>query len=235
MSGALIKVGLGAFFVWASSQMGALAGDLLGRARLSVQASELSTLDGHLAAWSVGSGFEKRRGGSPPTQAAFERTVSELFTERGGRRAFEDRWGSPYLYERLSDRPPGWRITSRGPDRKAGTADDLILERRGDAVHFNTDPVAIAEGAVARKRRHDEQVLKELERLRRSGPKATSGKPKTDAKTAGKTPAKAAPAKAAAPQIESLSPSERQRLERDLVRRSLTDLDALLKAQPGSK
>ncbi|HBP20799.1 MAG TPA: 3-isopropylmalate dehydratase large subunit, partial [Planctomycetes bacterium] len=50
MGGALIKVGIGAFFVFASAQMGGLARGLLDRARESVQASELLTLDGQLAA-----------------------------------------------------------------------------------------------------------------------------------------------------------------------------------------
>lgn len=160
-AGVAIKIGIGAFFVWASSQMGVLAQEILGRVRESVQASELVTLDNHLAVWAI----ERRRTRAPKNQQEFDRVVVQLFTQRGGRKVTDDRWGMPYLYEQLSARPVGWRIVSRGPDRKPGTKDDLVLERHGDQVHINKDPTEIAEKAIERKRALDEKLLRKMRDL----------------------------------------------------------------------
>lgn len=163
MGGVGVKVAIGVFFVALSSQMGKLAEQILGRVRESVQASELSTLDGHLATWAV----EQRRTRGPKDQVEFELAVKDLFTERSGRAPTEDRWGQAYIYENLGPRPPAprWRISSKGPDRRAGTADDLVVERVGDRVTRNRDPVEIAEQALERKQRSDRELIAKLREL----------------------------------------------------------------------
>lgn len=160
MGGTLAKLLVGAFFVALSAQLGELARELIGRARESVQASELLTIDGQLATWAV----DQRRTRAPRDQQEFERALRDLVTARGGRDVVLDRWGQPYLYERLGDQP-AWRLSSRGPDRTPGTADDLVVERRGDRVERSRDPQQIAEQALERKRGMDRQVLRELQQL----------------------------------------------------------------------
>ena len=126
MGGALIKVGIGAFFVFASAQMGGLARGLLDRARESVQASELLTLDGQLAAWTIA----HKRGRPPADQAHFESVCREVLTAPGGRDVTKDRWGEGFVYERIAVRPVEWQISSKGPDRSLGSEDDLVVHRR---------------------------------------------------------------------------------------------------------
>ena len=161
MGGTLIKAGIGVFLVVAAAKMGGLASELLGRARESVQASELLTLDGHLAAWTIG----RKRTRPPRDQAHFEEVVAGLFTTRGERNVTQDRWGQTYLYEKLGERPVAWRITSKGPDRALGTSDDLVLKRHEDNVQINRDPVAIMEAAIEDKRQADERFLRDLQRV----------------------------------------------------------------------
>lgn len=161
MGGTLIKAGIGVFLVFASAKMGGLASELLGRARESVQASELLTLDGHLAAWTVA----RKRTRPPRDQAHFEEVVRGLFTTRGERDVTRDRWGEVYLYEKLGERPVAWRITSKGPDRTLSTGDDIVLKRHEDHVQINRDPVAIMEAAIEDKRAADQRFLRELERV----------------------------------------------------------------------
>jgi hypothetical protein len=161
VGGALLKIGIGGFFVFASAQMGSLAKDLLDRARESVQASEMLTLDSHLAVWTI----EQKRGRPPRDQKQFQSVCKQLFTARGGRDVTKDRWGMVYVYEPINVRPVEWRISSLGPDKKLGTDDDLIVHRRSDTVQINKDPTEIIEAAIERLRRVDEQRLRELERL----------------------------------------------------------------------
>ena len=161
MGGALIKVGIGAFFVFASAQMGDLARGLLDRARESVKASELLTLDGQLAAWTIG----QKRGRPPTDQAHFDRVCREILTAPGGRDVTKDRWGEGYVYERIAVRPVEWEISSKGPDRSLGSEDDLVVHRRDDHVEINRDPVSIIEGAIERVRRADERRLDALAKL----------------------------------------------------------------------
>lgn len=145
MTGTLIKASIGALLVVAAARMSGLAQELLGRARESVQASELALVDGHLAAWVI----EQKRNRPPRDQAHFDVVVRGLFTSRAGRDVTHDRWDQPYLYEHVHDNPVAWRITSKGPDRTLGTADDLVLSRTDDLVALNHDPTRIAEGALA--------------------------------------------------------------------------------------
>lgn len=165
MGGTLVKAGIGVFLVVAAAKMGGLATELLGRARESVQASELLTLDGHLAAWTIA----RKRTHPPRDQAHFEEVVVGLFTTRGERDVTQDRWGETYLYEKLGERPVAWRITSKGPDRALGTGDDLVLKRYEDNVQINRDPVAIMEAAIEDKRQADERFLRDLDRALKKG------------------------------------------------------------------
>ena len=161
MGGSLAKLLVGAFFVALSSQLGELAQELIGRARESVQASELLTIDGQLVTWAI----QERRTRAPRDQAEFDQALRGLLSARGGRDVTLDRWNQPYVYEHLSDKP-AWRISSRGPDGLLGTSDDLVVERSGDRVERSRDPVAIAEAAEDRLRRGHRQVALELAKLR---------------------------------------------------------------------
>lgn len=164
MSGALLKVGIGAFFVFASAQMGSLAADLLERTRESVQATELLTLEGQVAVWTI----EQKRTHAPRDQAEFERVLKQALAAKGGRDVTRDRWGEPYVYDKIHDRVPEWRISSKGRDRKLGTADDLVVHRREDQVEINRKPNEIMEQAIAALQRRDRQRLERLEALTRA-------------------------------------------------------------------
>ncbi|MBL4845126.1 MAG: hypothetical protein JKY65_06355 [Planctomycetes bacterium] len=161
MSGVLVKAGIGVFLVVAAAKMGGLATDLLGRARESVQASELLTLDKHLAVWAI----ERKRTRPPRDQGHFNEVVQGLFTTRGKRDVTKDRWGEAYVYEKLGERPVAWRISSKGPDKTLGTADDLVLKRHEDHVQINRDPEEIMKGAIEDKRKADARFLRDLKRL----------------------------------------------------------------------
>ena len=161
MTGTLIKACVGALLIAAAARMGDVAQELLGRARESVQASELAILDGHLAAWVI----EQKRSRPPRDQAHFEVVVRGLFTARGGRDVTRDRWGEPYVYEHVHDRPVAWRITSKGPDKTldvGGRGDDLVLTRTDDVVELNQDPTKIIAGALAQG--GDERLFADLSR-----------------------------------------------------------------------
>jgi hypothetical protein len=161
MGSAGIKVGIAVFFVWLSAQLGTVAQEILGRVRESVQASELLTVDKYLAVWVI----EQKRSAAPGSQEAFERALREELSAGANRDVTLDRWEQKYLYEKLGDSPPAWRITSKGPDKTLGTDDDLIVERRGDSSHINQDPAALAESAIERKLELDREALRRLQRL----------------------------------------------------------------------
>jgi hypothetical protein len=158
MGGTLAKLLVGVFFVGLSSQLGELAQDVVSKARESVQASELMTLDGTLAAWAM----EQRRTRAPEHQEEFERTLEQILTARGPRRVTHDRWDRPYAYEHFGDSPLHWRISSGGPDRLLGNGDDLVVERIDDRVEMTRDPVEIAEMAIDRALRLDRETVGEL-------------------------------------------------------------------------
>lgn len=158
MGGGITKVGVAAFLVVLAAMLGDVAQDLLGRARDSVQASELMMIDGHVHAWTI----EQQRSKPPRDQAAFERAVRDSLTAPG-RDPTRDRWDRPYVYDLVAERPVTWRIATNGADKAPGTGDDIVVERRGDQVSIDRDPVKIAEGAIDRKRRAD---LAAVERLR---------------------------------------------------------------------
>lgn len=158
MGGTLTKLLVGAFFVGLSSQMGELARDVISRARESVQASEMLTLDGALAAWAI----EQRRTRGPRDQEEFNQILEFNLSARGGRDVTKDRWDRPYVYEHLSDRPIRWRVSSRGPDLRLGTEDDLVVERTGDRSELSRDPVEIIERALESTRRRYRQTLADL-------------------------------------------------------------------------
>ena len=158
MGGTLTKLLVGAFFVGLSSQMGELAQDVISRARESVQASEMLTLDGTLAAWAI----EQRRTRGPRNQEEFDQTLEFILSARGSRDVTRDRWNQPYVYEHISDRPVRWRISSRGPDLRLGTEDDLVVERTGDRSELSRDPVEIIEQAIESTRRRYRKTLAEL-------------------------------------------------------------------------
>jgi len=199
----LVKAGVGVAFVVAASQLGHFAQQIVERARTSVQASELLKIDGHLAAWTI-----DRKNRTPRDQAAFERALKDLFTERAGRRVTEDRWGKRYQYSLRRARPPSWRIASSGADRQSGTADDLVVERRADHVEINQDPTEVAEAAIAWVQR---QRRRELDRLRRVADQA----------------AKRAPVDTEA--VEAKAVPKPERAQRALLEASRPELDALLR------
>ncbi|HBP19044.1 MAG TPA: hypothetical protein DEA08_14815, partial [Planctomycetes bacterium] len=119
------------------------------------------TLDGQLAAWTIG----QKRGRPPADQPHFDRVCREILTAPGGRDVTRDRWGEGYVYERIAVRPVEWEISSKGPDRRLGSEDDLVVHRRDDQVEINRDPVSIIEGAIERVRRADERRLDALAKL----------------------------------------------------------------------
>jgi hypothetical protein len=111
--------------------------------------------------WSI----EQGRTRPPRDQAEFERACREELASRAGRDPTTDRWGQTYVYERVSDAGVHWRIASKGPDRRLGTADDLVVERRGDVVEINEDPAAIIERELEKKQRQDAKALEALRAL----------------------------------------------------------------------
>ena len=66
------------------------------------------------------------------------------------------------------ERPVAWRIVSGGPDRRVGSEDDLVVERREDRVSINRDPQEIVEQALERKQAFDRELLERLETLARA-------------------------------------------------------------------
>jgi len=200
-----MKLLIGAFFVWVSAQMGSLAEEILARVRESVQASELLTLDGYLAVWTI----EQKRTLPPKDQEQFEIACRAMLSARGGRPVTHDRWGQPYVYECLGRRPVHWRITSMGPDRRlAGERDplpdDLIVERVSDRVEINRDPASIMERAIERKLRQDQEILERLREL-----SAEQKEEAQDASSFG-------------------SEAEEAKRQQELLERSLEDLDRIL-------
>jgi hypothetical protein len=173
VSGIAFKVAAGAFLVWLSAQMGSFVDDLLERVRESVQASELLEIDRYVDYHAVFGDDPSRKTHAPADQAEFERVLAEWITSQGGRNVARDRWDEPYVYEKLDSPDPRdvrYRITSKGPDRKLGTDDDIALERDGDHATINRDPSRIAEEAIERKARLDREVGKRVQELLKNAP-----------------------------------------------------------------
>lgn len=168
MGGVAFKAAVGAFLVWLSAQMGAFADEILGKVRESVQASELLEID-HFVAYESAFGEDPaKKAHAPRDQAEFERVLSEWLTASGGRHVTRDRWDEPYVYCRLpSDDPRSirYRITSKGPDRRLGTPDDIVLEREGEHAAIDRDPEKIAQAAIERKQALDREVAKRVSEL----------------------------------------------------------------------
>ena len=182
MSGVAFKVAAGAFLVWLSAQMGTFADEILGKVRVSVQASELVEIDRYVAYESAFGADPSKKAHAPADQAEFERILREWLEASGGRNVLRDRWDEPYVYFRVPTKDPRdvhYRITSKGPDRKLGTDDDIVLEREGDRSTINRDPAAIAESAIERKKALDREVAKKVNDLLRDAPaKAEAPAPK---------------------------------------------------------
>ena len=179
MGGTLTKLLVGVFFVGLASQLGELARDVVSKARESVQASELLTLDKSLEAWAI----EQRRTRPPRDQEEFEHALEQILT--GSRRVTHDRWDRPYVYEHLGDTPLRWRISSRGPDRILGNDDDLVVNRIAERVEISRDPVEIAEMAIDRAQRLERETVGKLRAAAaKLEPEAERRDPLLDAKAA---------------------------------------------------
>lgn len=69
---------------------------------------EMGVIDARIQAY-------EQTNGSPP------QSLSDLGLSG---RELQDAWGHPFVYE-LTDQPPGWKLTSPGPDGTLGTSDDI--------------------------------------------------------------------------------------------------------------
>jgi hypothetical protein len=166
MTGTALKVAIGVFFVWLSAQMGTFVDEVLTRVKESVQASELLKIDSFVHVVSIGD--EQRRQRPPRDQAEFDAIVRDWLTAQGGRDVAKDRWNEPYIYDRIPRDDPRdiyYRITSKGPDRLLGTADDIVIEREGESSRINRNPVDLAEHALERKQELDREIGKKLRDL----------------------------------------------------------------------
>jgi hypothetical protein len=168
MSGVALKVAIGGFLVWLSAQMGTFAEEILSKVRESVQASELVEIDRYVAYESAFGQDPSKKAHAPKDQAEFERVLREWTTASGNRNVTLDRWEQPYVYYRVPERDPRrihYTITSKGSDRKIGSADDLVVEREDDHSSINRDPVKIIESAIEQKKALDREVAKKVNDL----------------------------------------------------------------------
>jgi hypothetical protein len=153
-----VKAVVGAFLVGLSAQLGAFANEVLEKVTVSIQASEMMTIDGYLTVAAI----EERRTRFPRDQAEFERTVRDQLSSRG-RDPTRDRWSKPYVYEPRGGR--GYSLSCGGPDKRVGTEDDIVVERDQDHVQLNRDPAQIMEQAIQRKQRLDADVAQKVREL----------------------------------------------------------------------
>ena len=175
MGGVFFKVAVGGFLVWLSAQMGTFAEEILSKVRESVQASELVEIDHYVAYESSFGADPAKKAHAPADQAEFERILQEWLTASGGRKVTLDRWDEPYVYFKLASKDPRdvrYRITSKGPDKRLGTPDDIILERDNDHATINKDPTKIAESAIEQKKQLDKEVARRVTELLRDAPRA---------------------------------------------------------------
>jgi hypothetical protein len=183
MGGVALKIAIGGFLVWLSAQMGNFADEILLKVRESVQASELLEIDKYVAYQSVFGDDPSKKARAPRDQAEFESIVAEWVTASGGRNVTKDRWGEPYVYFRFPTKDPRtvhYLITSKGPDRKLGTPDDIIVEREDDHATINRDPEKIAESALERKQQLDREVAKKVNDLLQEAKKTPPKDPESN-------------------------------------------------------
>jgi hypothetical protein len=176
VGGIAFKVAIGGFLVWLSAQMGAFVTDILEKVRESVQASELLEIDNYII---HESGDDPGRVRAPADQAAFDRFLEEWFTA-SGRKTTRDRWDEPFVYFKIPSKDPRdlkYRITSKGPDKKLGTQDDIVLERDNTHATINHDPTKIADAALEQKKQLDREVAKRVNDLLREAPKKAESAP----------------------------------------------------------
>jgi hypothetical protein len=173
MGGVAFKVAIGGFLVWLSAQMGTFAEEILGKVRESVQASELVEIDRYVAYESAFGQDPSKKAHAPKDQAEFEQVLREWTTASGNRNVTLDRWDQPYAYFKIPSRDPRdvkYRITSKGADKKIGSADDLVVERENDHSSINRDPTKIAESAIEQKKALDREVARRANELLRQAP-----------------------------------------------------------------
>src|SRR5579883_2097030 len=168
MGGIALKIAIVGFLVWLSAQMGNFADEILLKVRESVQASELLEIDRFVAYQSVFGDDASKKARAPKDQAEFESIVAEWVTASGGRSVTKDRWGEPYVYFRVPTKDPRtvhYLITSKGPDRKLGTPDDIVVEREDYFANNTRDTEKIADSAMERKQQLDREVAKRVNDL----------------------------------------------------------------------
>lgn len=160
-----MKIGIGVLLMVLSAQATEMARDVLKKATVSIQASEMLSIDIALQAFNADTGQSIRQGHAhyPRNDAEFERALTDYFEQRN-RDITRDRWGEKYIYTPRG--PLGYDLVSKGPDQQLGTDDDLILERRETIVRINKDPEQIALQAIEQVERvHAEQRARLREAL----------------------------------------------------------------------
>lgn len=180
MGGLVFKIAVGGFLVWLSAQMGTFAEEILGKVRESVQASELVEIDRYVHYQSAFGDDASKKAHAPKDQIEFERVLREWTAASGNRNVTLDRWEQPYVYFKVASPDPRevkYRITSKGADRKIGSADDLVLERDNERTSINRDPTKIAESAIEQKKALDREVAKKVNELLREAPPTAASQP----------------------------------------------------------
>jgi len=180
MGSFVFKLAVGGFLVLLAAQLGTFADEILIKVRESVQASELLEIDRYVAYESTVGDDPTKKAHAPKDQAEFERVVAEWIATSGNRNVTRDRWGEPYVYFRVATRDPRevhYRITSKGPDRKLGTPDDIVVEREDDHATINRDPARIADAALEQKQQIDREVARRVTELLREAKKAPPASP----------------------------------------------------------
>lgn len=103
----------------------------LSTVKRSVGTIELTRIDGALKQYNTIKVADAGTYGGdyyyPKDQAEFEQCMLDSF-DTAGRDVAKDQWGNPFIYKPY---PDGYLVTSMGADGKAGTEDDLWLERHG--------------------------------------------------------------------------------------------------------
>jgi len=136
MSGAgLVKMGTAGFVVWFGFQYAGVLVQTKNSVEKSAAGVDLYSVDKFLQQY--GALPDHAIEFPPVDQAAFQAVLAQMVEVHGERQAHQDQWGQPYRYTRLG--MEDYDIGSNGKDGVSGTADDLLLTRRGAVVKLNID------------------------------------------------------------------------------------------------
>jgi hypothetical protein len=140
LSGLLLLGGFAALLAFFGIVAGAGAVAVAAQAQIDAVGDELRTMDVAIVA------YQEKHEAYPTNLGAL---VPEYLTGvfGTGRSMLSDPWGKPFVY-RVQNDGLGYTITSSGPDRTLGTADDKILTRRAGAAEVSTSIVTPPSGGV---------------------------------------------------------------------------------------